>query len=515
MANIFEHRNRHLVPNWRSFGRTAVLGELASYQVTTDNRDRYEIDGYIIDFKLNRSVIHASDLLSAAIANNSSTDREVIEAARFILARSSIASKSQVLLAERVMTKPQTENLLAEYQEAYLRKLEHLYDRTPFYQRIHAVKNRIKKYPRNAVLYVELARYYSILGEESRALDAMRLALHLAPNNRYVLRCATRLYAHCNSEDNNLIGIIHDKLCHNQYVKYDPWLLSAEIAIATMRKRHSKLIKHGKLLIKTGQVKPGGFTELASSIGTTEMLYGSTRKSSEFFQLALLEPNDNTLAQIEWAMQKDKQLRLERCQQDVVINFEADAIEHYYSGEHVLAIEDTANWLLDQPFSKRPVLFGANLACTIMKDQESAIAFLKAGLISHPDDPQLLNNIAYSYALSNRPNMALEQLSMIRSEHNLDTVTGICIKATRGLARFRKGEVEEGRRLYLEAIEDTKSANKQLLNWIAILNYAREEILVQSKHVDSILQVVEQIPELEENLEVQALKKDVLGLIKH
>ena len=39
---------------------------------------------------------------------------------------------------------------------------------------------------------------------------------------------------------------------------------------------------------------------------------------------------------------------------------------------------------------------------------------------------------------------------------DMDESIAVCMKATQGLIAYRKGNVEEGRRLYLEAINDSK-----------------------------------------------------------
>ena len=62
-------------------------------------------------------------------------------------------------------------------------------------------------------------------------------------------------------------------------------------------------------------------SELASSIGTVELLYGSNKKSRELFKKSLISPNDNTLAQVEWAATKDKNLDVDASGFNVEMNF--------------------------------------------------------------------------------------------------------------------------------------------------------------------------------------------------
>jgi tetratricopeptide (TPR) repeat protein len=294
----------------------------------------------------------------------------------------------------------------------------------------------------------------------------------------------------------------------------DPWLTSAEISISTIKGRTSKLIKRGIELINSKNVSPFNFTELASSIGTVELLYGGAKKSREFFNKSLISPNDNSLAQIEWASTKDKALDIDPSLFGVKMNFEALALDNFQNRDYNTALDNAAKWFIDMPFSKRPIMFGSNLASTILKDQQKAISFLNAGLISHPNDPQLINNLAYSLALDNKPKDAFLQLDKIRNEESYDDITRICLTATRGLSYFRSGFIDTGRKLYLEAIEQTKQIKNRELNWIAILNYAREEINLKSEYVEPIMEVVAKIPDNTKDYEISVLKRDVVDLHK-
>lgn len=515
MANLFEHKDRRVIPNWRSFGKTTVLGELNSFQINSQFLDhKTSIDEYIIDWKLNRTVIHAADLLSAAIINNKKEDKNVLEAANFILQNKSKATYSQKSLACIILKKPQEKDLSERFNEITLDSLPTFINPELIRIKIRETKQLLVTYPSNPILYVELSRYYSILGQENSSIKAMKMALHFAPNNRYVLRSATRLFAHYNYDDNDYLEYIHNYLRKSPMTLIDPWLASAEISIATMRDRTSKFIKNGISLINSKNISPFNFTELASSLGTIELLYGGTKKSRDFFQKALISPNDNSLAQIEWASTHDKQLDIDPSKFSVKMNYEALALDNYHNKDFKSALDNAAKWFIDMPFSKRPIMFGSNLASTILKDQEKSLSFLKAGLLSHPNDPQLINNIAYALALDDKPQEAFEQLGKIRNEDEYDEITQICLTATKGLSYFRSGFSDVGRKLYLEAIEKTRQIQNQELNWLAILNYAREEIRLGSEYAIPLMDTVTKIPSGTKDLEISILKQDVLDLFE-
>lgn len=511
MANLFEHKDRRVVPNWRSFGKTTMLGELNSFQIQNEiSNQETSIEDYIIDWQLNKTVIHASDLLSAAIVNNKKDNAQVSDAAHFILLNQEKSSISQISLARQILNKPAFIDLSERFKEVNLDKLPSLINPELVKVKIRETKLLLNAFPSNPILYVEISRYYSILGQEQYSVKAMKKALHLAPNNRFVLRCATRLFAHYQNEKNDYLDYIHNLLRRSPMTAFDPWLTSAEISIATIQNRTSKFIKKGIELVNSRNIAPFNFTELASSIGTTELLSGSTKKSREFFNKALIKPNDNSLAQVEWASRKDSQLNIDPSNFDVKMNFEAIALDSFERDDYDLALDNAAKWFIDMPFSKRPIMFGSNLASTILKDQAKSISFLNAGLISHPNDPQLINNLAYALALENNPKEAFVQLDKIRNEAEYDEVTKICLTATKGLAFFRSGFADPGRQMYLDAIEQTKKIQNQELNWIAILNYAREEIRLGSEYVEPIMDAVSKIPSESNEIVIRTLKNDVL-----
>ncbi|ARV15168.1 tetratricopeptide repeat protein [Polaribacter sp. SA4-12] len=510
MANIFEDTDRRVIPNWRSFGKSVVLGELNSFQKEkTHTIDDYSIDEYIIDWKVNNTIIHASDLLSAAIINDKKENTEVKNAAKFILNNKNKSTFSQVSLAERILSKKSDIDLSTLINQVTL-------DNLPTFIKINSIQLKIKEtkrslslYPYNPILYVELSRYYSILGQEKSSINAMKIAIHLGANNRFILRSATRLFVHYNNTDNEYLDYIHSILKKSPLTILDPWLLSAEISIATMRSRSSRFIKKGLSLINSNNISPFNFTELASSLGTIELLNGSNKKSKILFNKALISPNDNSLAQVEWASKKDLNINIDLNKFNVQMNYEAITLDSYHNSNYDNALQNAAKWFIDMPFSIKPILFGSNLASTILKDHKKSISFLNAGLVSHPNDPQLINNLAYAFSMDNRPDEALLELNKVKN-HKIGDSTKACLTATKGLAYFRSGLPEQGRRLYLDAIEQTNSSKNKNLNWIAILNYAREEIILKSEFVEPIMNAVNKIPDNYKNIEINVLKNDII-----
>jgi tetratricopeptide (TPR) repeat protein len=508
LANIFENKDRRVIPNWRSFRKTANLGELDNIkkQSSKSNYVNNSIDDYIEAWKENKTIPHAGDLISAAVSNGITDNTFVIDAANFIIANPILTTKPQQSLAGRILFKIEPTNLLKRLENLSLDDFDVFEKQELIRKKIKNIKFEIIQFPYNSILYVELSRNYSILGQSKKAKNAMKVALQLSPENRFILRSAVRLFIHSDE-----LEFAHDLVRKNAMTNFDPWLTSTEIALATLRKRTSRFMKKGLEMVDSQNFSPFSFTELASSLGTVELLTGNSKKSRKLFQSALIAPNDNSLAQVEWASSKDPLLNINPTAFKINYNYEAMALDYYHNNQQEEAFENTFRWFLDMPFSKRPVMFGSHIANTFLNDQEKSRAFLKAGLISHPNDPQIINNLVYSLALENNTKEAFEHLKNINTE-GIDKSTQICLKATRGLVYFRSGIPDLGRRNYLEAIEEAKGVKNHYFNWLAILNYTREEILIKSEFVEPLMHVIGQIPDDSVDLDINKLKNEVIEL---
>ncbi len=502
MANFFEEKKRRVIPNWRSYKLTVEFGELDN--ISSNPREHnLSIDDYIFDWQKDKTISKAGDLISSAFVNGFPENPVVKEAAIFILNNEAKSTFSLSELAKEIIeqkTISPSKNLNFNNIDEYI-KSNHTGNL------IRAIKIKLNKFPYNPILYVELSRLYSFIGKQDKSITNMHIALQMSPNNRFILRAASRLFAHF-----GMVDYIHDIIRKSDLVKFDPWITSTEIALATIRERNSKFIKTGLELINSNNFSPLNITELATSIATLEFYYGSIKNTRKLLNRAIISPNDNTIAQIEWLMHIDNILTFNPTDYKIINNFEAIALENFYKSNWDLALENSAYWLCDLPFSKRPILLGSHIAGSILDKQKTAREFLRAGLKSHPNDPQLINNLTYSLALENRIPEAEKLLHKINNLPNINDSTKICLTATRGLINFRKGNYDAGRKDYIKAMEDSKSLNNDYYNWLAILNFAREELLIKSEFSDSIMNAVSLVPDKTKHIEINKLKKQVIEL---
>lgn len=503
MAFLCETPDRRVIPNWRSLRDTVSNGEL---EYPSNEHIAFNLEEYEHDWSREHSLLYASELVSAAVANGIRHNSVAKDAAEFVLNQDGKTTESQRTVAL---------SLLAEDNDRAFPKCNHeidelLMNTREIYAKIGYLKSIIRKYPFSPINYVEVARFYTMIGQTNQAIKMMNIALGLDSENRFISRSAARLFVHVEDLD-----LAHYVLRKNKQVAFDPWLMASEISVNLLRERSSSLIKKGVALINSGDFSPFSLSELSSSLGTLEFVKGTQKRSKLFFEKSLISPNDNSLAQAEWAKANKLSLHFDKTVCDKVnMSYEANALYAYQNDKYEDALKASIRWLNDMPYSKNPIFVGANISYTFLKDYKTAAKILKRGLEANPNEPAFMNNLAYTYALDGKLVEANEIIQKANKVSDIDERTQICLSATRGLIAYREKRIEEGRALYMEAIKAAKDIpGDPTYNWNAILNFIREEILATNLIPSDVDEVLNQIHEAPKDKGVKMLKQDIQQLI--
>jgi tetratricopeptide (TPR) repeat protein len=482
MAGVNEDRNRQVIPRWRTFQATVGRGELSSLKAPRDVQDQTgRLDELLQDRADRRSISVAADLVSAAFVN--AREADAADAARFILANETapygakrIAAICLRNLGEAVpdtapADDPQGDNDPQAVVSSARGRL--------FQAQIHATREQLADYPWNAVLWSNLARLYTCVGSQHKATRAMRVALGLAPENRFILRSASRLLLHQGEGQQ-----AHRLLTAAQCLQYDPWVLSAEIATAAAIGRTSKQIKHARKLLEFGRFSSAHVSELASALGTHEAAAGNRRLSRVLINQSLRQPSENAVAQAAWLARNVGVLTTIGI--DVTRSDEALAWQAFRVANWSRSIEGARGWFADQPFSSRPAIHGSHITATIYEDYTQAVEFAEAGLLSNPDDVCLYNNLAFALAQQGEAERAAQVLRRI-DLRNMARGQYPFVTATAGLIEFRRGHPELGRALYRRALEHAHTLRDAKAE-MAYVYLAFEELRIGSPEAEEVRQ---------------------------
>jgi tetratricopeptide (TPR) repeat protein len=512
MAISYKIEKRRVVPNWRDFKRTVNLNEL----IISGNdfpKLEFDVSKVAADWNSNKSIGTAADLINGAFISEKFDFKELQEATTFIMQHSEkasnllldVAGKINGGIAEDIVT-----TNISQLEVDSIDEFQAHFESQLAYKILRRTKNRAKSELYNPIIWVELARLYAFFGVKEKAEKAMVVALQLAPDNRYVLRSATRMFIHFEQHEKALFY-----LRRSPSTKVDPWLISAHIATSSILSRYSPYVKNGIQIIKGGNHTDYDTTELNSSLGTLEYQEGSIKNAKRHQQLAMKAPNDNSLAQLEWLSHQDKAFEFDTNSfKNVPNHFEAFAFNAYDSGKWKDVVDNSINWFLDLPYSKRPILLGSYVASMYLKDYEKAIILCKMGLKANPHDTIILNNIVYSLMSMNKLDEAqpyLDSLTRINLS-NLDPDELVPLQATLGLCAFRSGNVQEGEWFYELAIATAQSSNQKEMAEMATLIFFRE--LINARSHEMIEKYLQRIGSINpgKHLDIKQLKDEAIKL---
>jgi Tfp pilus assembly protein PilF len=489
MTASIEEKNRHIYPRWRSFRATACLGELAE-PVVREVRDTSDLDVSlargIANWEESPTLWRGLDLLGSAIVAGRLEEFSAL--VNDIKANPLAPSLTRSLL-ERSQEAGQTEVDPTECQQP---------SRQALHQQIRTHRKRIIEAPRDAIEWIELARGFTTAGVNEKASRAIRAALQLAPNNRFVLRSAARFLIHIGEKD-----AAHHLLTRCGLTSRDPWLLASEIAISSSLGRTSKLIKAARIKVNA-DIRPSELTELASALGTLEAENGKDRLARGFLRQALIGANENSVAQIRFLNRSYLGDSVDVSNANPPLMHEANAWTRFYAGNFEQAKDESLSWLQDQPFASAPAVLSTYILSDIMGDYAAAREIAVAALAANPDDPMLLNNYAFCLIELGELVEAETALARLKLNDHLGR-DRLIINATHGLLAFRKGDAVEGRRLYLEAINAAKDANLKVIAARAAIHLAIEELIARSPAREEAMTRLGDFKDVETNREISLL----------
>ena len=503
--------NRNIIPTWHTYEETSRAGELEfSREVATPVRFGRFTD-YVEVWKVRHDINSASDLVNAGLVSGNSKSLEVKESAYFIKTHENQTSKLVQDVAGAILNseKSNDEGLVSTGFDNRIISLLGQFDtqKAAIKARIGLIRKQLFDFCYNPIAYCELARYFMDLGMLKKAEYYMRIALHLAPNHRYVTRCGARFYLHLGRPD-----IARHILVKNAWVKFDPWVMASEIAVESVMEKSSQYLKKGRQLVLSGSISPFSSSELSLAICKEDIKADKRSDSRVMFSKGMIKPNENSLAQAESFIRLYPSFEIDYDSYEYLNNRnEADTRLLYNKEDFKGAYESSLYWLLSYRFSKEPVSFAFDIASTFLKRYDDSIRILDIGLDANPGDVGFLNNKAYAYGLLDKPDDAENVLSQLDIESVLSQKPsiGICLFATTGLIRYRQSRFDEARRMYFYAIDYAKKIGNDQLADKARLNMIREEVRNVKDYDTSILGEIDSL-DTGSKAETDQIKKDIL-----
>lgn len=455
---------RRLIPRWRPVAHTLLIAESSSLIQQNKSHllpDSEALDKSIAEWRKTPTAGHLGDVLAFAVHD------ELVPGV-LNLAKNAIASGHQVTAVQTALIGSlHTGKGLASPGVNYASPD----GISPFQTRVRELRKLLTIAPGNVLSLLDFAQLQLAAGNERAAERTIRTALALQPNNRVVLRTAARFLVHTGNPDR-----AHSLIARAAKKANDPWLIASEIALSDLAGRESTSLQRGRRLLKDQAFGPKHIAELAGAITTVELIAGQTKAARDSLRMALLQPNDNVIAQA-LIEQSGIGVRLDTPELRYMIEMSSEAklFEAWNAQDEVSAEAQALAWHAEEPFSSRPIQFLTTLY-SLRGNHALAERWVQAGLRADPRDPGLLTNLAFTQAALGRFGDAERAIRRVRSLSS--ALHGSFVTATEGLIALKRGAFEAADTYYRSAIEELTKRGRHDLAALCLGHYAKRALEV-------------------------------------
>lgn len=490
MAIYLEKRNRIIIPRWREYNALRLTGDILPLK---DNiqKNRFQNDPNLID-KIDKWHSNPNFSTALEVVNSSyalGQEKLAIEQAKYILDNRQGIPNNLKKVINSILNLPQEENILSDADSGHDTFFKHIG------RKVNDIRKRLIAFPHNSLLWIELSRLHSILGNIDKAKNCIVIALNLSNNNnRFVTRSASRFFFHIKDHEQALYTIKK-----SPYLLKDPWLIASDISYSIALDRTSTSIKKAKYMLESKNYNSKELSDLAGMLGTLEFRTGAIKNAKKLFQTSLIQPNENSLAQAEWASHNINNLDIEPWIDNMPEAHEARANEALFDYDINTAFTESCKWMLDQPFSKRAALLSSYIASGLKQDFKDAIKICEASLRTNPNDFGILNNYIFSLAHNKQVDLATKLLPRLHSliKHDFQKIT---YHATFGLVLYKQGLFTEGKVQYLQAIEIADKIKRYDYQQHARINFLREEYYASKISKTELISALRKIKDFKQSM---------------
>ena len=461
MSQISEINRRQVIPRWLDFKNACVLNLLSDNRIEAKPAVSFLSSAKVLaDWSHFPSLSTAMDLVAESYLLDREDDVNAKQAADFII---KYAPRDSIMLR----------NLARDYlrvrgASSHVPNLSY----TGIGQKcVSILKSALRRGPVNPIAWADLSFFYALLGQEEKSKRSILCAISLAPTNRFILRNACRCFIHY-SDPARALSILRS----SPRAKYDPWIVSAEIALSDETEHRSLFMKQAKHMISDDNLSPFSKSELFAGLSTIESKHGSRRNANKYAKECLRSPSENSLAQVQWMCTQNDVSCDAYSSESVSASYEADARSAHRDRSFHQCMSYISQWHNFQPFSCEPLIFGTFVSSVCLGDDRGAIDFAER---NHWDylkdvDAVLLNNLACSYARIgdvSKSRLLLEQAGRLP----IDAKRRLMLTATQGLILMREGHLERGRQAYRDSIQGFDKLSETRSAAIASYYFASEE----------------------------------------
>ena len=474
--NILMMENRQLIPRWHTSRKVFQLHYLQAEGITginTKNVDDYWLIKAISEWKNNPTDYNASDVYVRLIQEER-TDHAIYDQVYKQLLGNlhNLSDAMRDIVTPRLRQSDTGKYYSTEKDKVFLI--------------IKKLKSIVKEYPHDALTWLDLGFYYSIIGEAEKAEEAARIANVLAPQNPFIARGFSRFLLHNNEVEKAVWSLKKTGLS-----KDHPLIASALLSINNAFSMKEANPSDARKLIDKYQGDPQMLSELLASLGTLEIQNGAVKKGKKNFERALLLPTENVLTQSSWLHHKH-QINMPNI--DLIKTIESEVNNHYSKKDYDGCREKLMDLYNFQPYSVGSLTDAGYISMVALNEPQFVVEnSLNYNLNRNTTFGELNNLLVAKIMLGNIDNVDHDlQLLISKADKSDEDIMGT-LRATAGMVLLKQGLVEDGYRFYDESINTFKKSKKMravaLAQYFFYLQVKESDPAKASKLKDSTLKL--------------------------
>jgi tetratricopeptide (TPR) repeat protein len=263
--------------------------------------------------------------------------------------------------------------------------------------------------------------------------------------------------------------------------------MAAEVALSTVLNQTPTSIGRARELLKSDSFNPWHTGELNGAMGTLAMRDRRIGKPVQFFRRSLRAPTENAIAQAQWFANVNAHFDVPSSSVSLQPSPEAEALKARAEERWLDAIQACHEWMMIDPTSTRPLIWGSFVASVALYDGTIALPFTTHWIRIAPDSSSAWNNHAVALVYANRmaeAKSAFKRVARQDSENFPDTV----YLATKGLLAHRSGAIAEGRKLYEAAAASRRAQADPGLKALVWWHLVREEARIGTPNAKELIE---------------------------
>jgi tetratricopeptide (TPR) repeat protein len=451
--------DRRLLPRFRASHAAVSSGDLRSFEnrQSTESIASPDFEQLKAQWAEAPTAELAGELVSSGIVLGHKQD--VRAAAEFIQTRQDAFAPDLVGLARAVLEDTPVTCMIPEQLTTV----------ASTHSELSQLKKRLAEDPHNSIVWMDRAQLHTTLGQLDAAKHAVKIALSLSPNNRFVLRGASRFYLRAKDQAQGL-----QILRSSPALSSDPWLMAAEISLSAVTAQSPFSFRRARALLQADSLDPWHTAELNGAFGTLAAEDRSVGKAGQFFRQSLRNPTENAIAQAQWFSNSHKNFEVPPQLLALRMSFEAQALKAHAEKRWTDVITACRGWSVMDPISTRPLALGSYIAESALNNGEIALEFTSRWVVTEPTSSMSWNNHAVALAYVGKIEEARAALSKVTRADGTMGIDAVLL-ATQGLIEYRSGHPEAGQRLYLRAADSDRARHDRALHALIIWHLLREE----------------------------------------